>query len=433
MVLLLAALAVTATHGTVAGQKVVVGPGALGTATSGASFASGANALTSTPARLAWNRLDRTELLFLSGGVRLGLRPVSPRDVARYSGKVLSAAVREEWLSEVESHGALEGVSSAVFSPFVIARGHFALQVTTSAEVTAALNPDAVEALLFGNAGRSGTPASLDFGGSTAEGWSMTTVALGGGFAMKRLSAVTGGEWAVGATAKFSFGHLLWSALDGGSGTLTDPLSLEGVLPVVATPLGASQGTGLALDGGAAWRNAVWSVDLFVRDLVNTFEWNNEELEFRRGVVAISPDSAFEGSERLGLDLAPLALRTRVQAFSFKPSLTLSLARRLSSTLEVAVEGSCGPTPLTPARTTRLGLSGADIDPNHCRSGASAQHVFRRVTVRGGATVGSRGADLGVGVLWKGSRGVIEVAYGRRLGDLPASGLAVAWGLYLKN
>jgi len=412
--------------GPLSGQQIALAPRALGTATSGAATASGVFALAASPARLAWGRPGFTEVVLPTGGFRLGLRPVGPRDLARYSGAVLPASVREAWLREIESEGAEQGASSVLLTPLAAARGRFAFQITTLIEVAATLNPDAAEALLFGNAGRTGVPTVLDFEGSTAEGWAVTSFALGAGWPLVGLSARTGGEWAIGGTARVSVGHYLWSALDAGSGTSTDPLALEGILPVVATTPGLARGSGIGVDLGAAWRNVDWTVDLVVRDVLNSFAWDGQDLEYRRGALGIGPDSTFNSSERLPLALAPVALRSRVAEFGFRRSATLSVGRRFDGRMRGAIEATCGPVALE-ARPGRLRgpLRAVDEDFGRCRLGASVERQLRRLTLRGGASASDLGTDVGVGVTWGGARGSLEFAYGRRLGSLEATGLAL--------
>lgn len=408
-------------------QQTSSGSLGLATAGSGASEAHGVRALTTSPARLAWADDDFVEWILPSFGVRLGLRPVSPRDVAQFSGDVVPAEVREEWLRRVEAEGAQEGGTFGRAVPVGVSVGSWAVQISTAGEVGAALNPDATEALLFGNAGRTGSPRTLDFGGSQAEAWATTTLTAGGGWAIPSLTERLPGEWAVGVAGKVTFGHALWSAADAGSGTSVDPLSLEGLLPIVQTVGGAwSHGVGAGADISLAWRSDRWTADLVLGDFVSGFEWDTEALEFRRGQLLIGPDTTFDGSDRLDYALAPVALRTHVERFAFNRSVTLGVSRAVGTGTRVAVEGACGPGPLDPARSRTLGPN-ADVSGglSPCRASGSITHLSGPVALRVGAAGGTLGGDVGLGLEWRGERVSLDAAYGRRFGDSPSTGLAL--------
>ena len=76
------------------------------------------------------------------------------------------------------------------------------------------LHPGAVEAFLFGNAGRTGTVKALDLAGSSFQSAVYSTGAISYG---RRLPAVPLSNFAVGATAKYTVGHMLVSGVDNGS------------------------------------------------------------------------------------------------------------------------------------------------------------------------------------------------------------------------
>lgn len=404
-------------------QQTGVGTLGLATAGSGASAAYGVRALSVSPARLAWS--NSVEWRLPSFGARLGLRPVSPRDVARFSGDVVPTGVREEWLERIEASGAQEGSTFGRVVPFGVARGPWAVQLSSAGEIGAALNADAAEALLFGNAGRTGTPRALDFSGSQAEAWASTTLTAGRGWTLPALSERLPGEWAVGVAGKLTFGHALWSAADAGSGTLVDPLSLEGLLPIVQTASGGwRRGLGVGADIGVSWRSGLWTGDLVLGDVVSQFDWDVDALEFRRGQLLIGPDTTFDGSDRLDYTLAPVALRTHVERFSFDRSITVALGRSVSEYTRVAIEGVCGPAALDPARSRTLG-PGSRSDSSPCQGSSSIAYTRGPVVWRGGVGGGTLGVDVGAGVEWRGPRMSLEAAYGRRFGTSPSTALAV--------
>src|SRR5215510_8924911 len=99
-------------------------------------------------------------LLALSGSS--GLDPISFNDFAPYSGKALPASQRDAWLQMVTAKGGENGRLDAGFTPLAMSVGPLALQISAAVAGNTKLNPDAVEAMLFGNAGRTGTSRDMN-------------------------------------------------------------------------------------------------------------------------------------------------------------------------------------------------------------------------------------------------------------------------------
>src|SRR5205085_605306 len=97
--------------------------------------------------------------------------------------------------------------------------GSLGLQVSSAAYGVAKMNPDAFEALMFGNAGKTGTAHDLRFAGSNFRFGSFTTAAASWGMSVGGPAAGSKSTdaFALGVTGKFIVGHVMAMAEDNGS------------------------------------------------------------------------------------------------------------------------------------------------------------------------------------------------------------------------
>ncbi len=274
-------------------------------------------------------------------GVRGGLEPVTLGDLAEYSGRAVPAAAREAWLDRIERDGGQSGVAETLFTVLALRRGRWGASWTTSARADVALNPNAAEALLFGNAGRAGVPAELAFEGSAVDAWAASTLSVGAGARLEELGA---GSWAeglsAGATLSWTLGHAFLTGRDAGSTLDDEPVSLDGVFPVVRSELEMAAGRGLSLDVALRALRGSWTVVLHAEGVLSSFDWSDEALVYRPGVALLGPDTSETYSPALPLSSAPGSIQERVAAFELGRALTLGMARALNRGWLMA-DGTC--------------------------------------------------------------------------------------------
>src|SRR5690606_17894693 len=156
--------------------------------------------------------------------VELGLGPIGLDPILDYEGVVVPHAVRTDWLAQVAAAGAEAGTAGAGGTALALRAGPIGLQVSSRAGGRVALGSDAVELLLFGNAGRTGEPRDLDLAGSEIEAYGLSTAALSVGFQAAP-------SLYLGVTGKYTIGHGLVVARDAGSSITADPVAVQVDLP----------------------------------------------------------------------------------------------------------------------------------------------------------------------------------------------------------
>lgn len=208
------------------------------------------------------------------------------------------------------------------------------------------LSPDAVELILYGNAGRTGQPRDFDLVGSEIEGFVLTTVAAS--YGMRAAENVY-----LGLTGKFSVGNGLIAGRDAGSFVDGDPVSVELDFPVlVPYPDGFefNSGSGLGLDMGGIWDGPIVSVGVTIENVFNTFEWNLDSFSYVAGQAIFDADQRESDLEERRLDSAPAEVRE-----DFRPSwMTTSRSVAWRSALPLRCDPTSVSTP-TCRRACRTG------------------------------------------------------------------------------
>lgn len=276
----------------------------------------GFSAVAANPAGLGMPGTGAFSLAVLPVRVRQGLAPVGLGDLTDWGGRVVPTSVKEAWLRDVSARGGEAGSTDLSLSGLALQVGRVGLQLSTLAVGRGRLAPDAVELLLFGNAGRSGTPGDFDLTGSAMDGYAVST--LGAGFGVP-LASGPDGHLALGATVKYSMGHGVLVGRDAGSTLSGDP-SVEIEFPVLHTDVdesGIDNGSGLGLDVGLAWERDRLRLGATVRNVVNTFAWDVDGMVFRPGTALFDEeDSSSDFDERPGAE-APGALTAAVEDLGF--------------------------------------------------------------------------------------------------------------------
>ena len=217
-----------------------------------------------------------------------------------------------------------------------LSAGPIGLQVTTVGEVDVALGPEAVELALFGNAGRPGTTRDMMLTGTSADGWAATTAAVALGIP---LSVAPGQSLALGATFKYTVGHLVAAARDNGSLIRANPPGIDLRFPTIAPDtLTANNGTGVGLDIGLAWEGSILTVSAAVQNVFNTFQWILDDLAYYPVDILFEADTTATVVDAIPVSGAPVTLRDELLAQSFGTVLVLGVAFRPSDRLALSAD-----------------------------------------------------------------------------------------------
>lgn len=316
--------------------------------------------------------------------VRIGIDPIKLSDFKDVEGTVISPATKEDWLSRVTAEGGQSGTLGADISEIALTVGSLGLQVSTIVSSSMNLAPDAVEAVLYGNAGRTGSPADLSLSGSSLDGFAITTagfslaVPLGGG----------DGATAIGATVKYSIGHGVGVARDEGGAFTSDPLRVTANFPLLYTDEDDYQfnnGSGVGVDVGFMMKRDRVSFGASVQNIVNTFAWDEATLAYRPGTATLEQGSDETDFDKQPYSAAPSGLKTAVDEMTFDPTVAVGAAYDVSSDFTVSADVH-----------KRFG-DGLAVSPKfHLGAGAEFRGL-RVLHLRGGAAIITDGFQYGGG------------------------------------
>jgi hypothetical protein len=226
--------------------------------------------------------------------------------------------------------------------------------------------------------------------GTEASSWAATTGALAVGIP---LPGIQGGSFAMGATLKYTVGHVAGLARDAGSIIRSDSinLSLPSVLnvPEEFEPdiLKENEGTGVGLDIGVAWEGTKWAFSGALQNVFNTFQWDLTNAEYRLGELDLDIEeitSNFDEGPAVG---TTLALQAALLAQRFELAINMGAAYRLSEKLVLTADyrHDTGDL-LVLGRRTRIGM-GAELK------------LLPFLPLRGGVSaVSGGGVQLGAGL-----------------------------------
>ncbi|MHB1192578.1 MAG: DUF5723 family protein [Longimicrobiales bacterium] len=321
---------------------------------------------------------------------RSALGPVSLKDVSQVAGEVISSSVKEAWLAEVLSSGGETGSAGGEITEFAFTAGHFGFQMSTLLGADADLAPEIMEVVLYGNAGRTGTPANLTFGGSAANAFAVTTLGAGYGFPIKTEK----GSMALGAMLKYSIGHALAVGREKSGSLQSDPIKVDVEFPSVVTggdDYDGNGGSGVGLDVGFQMQRDKLHLGAAVRNVFNTFAWDDATLEFRPGTATLQQADNNTDFDAQPYASAPADLKAVVDDMKFVPALAVGGAYDVKPdfTLSADLRTRFGDgMSLTPKTQVGAGAEYRGIGPLHLRGGLAA--------VTGGFQLGG-GASLILG------------------------------------
>ena len=247
-----------------------------------------------------------------------GVGPVTLADLVSYEGAVVPDNVKSEWLQRVTASGGQAGALTAGITPFALSVGPVAFQLSAAAGGRASLNPDAVELLMYGNAGQSGTASDFDLEGSSIDGYVLTTGAVSMGFQ-------TSPGLYLGATAKYTVGNGLAVGRDGGSSLTASPLAVQLDFPMIVNDSSGTfnNGSGVGLDIGAIWVAEGMTIGAKIENIVNTFEWSLAALRYVPGQAVFDASESTSDFDEQPASAAPTEFQQIVSDLTLKPAFSV--------------------------------------------------------------------------------------------------------------
>ena len=329
-----------------------------------------------------------------------GLDPISLSDFAPYSGKVLPASQREAWLQQVIANGGQSGRVDGGLTIAALSAGPFAVQISSALAGSTKLNADAFEAIMFGNAGRTGTARDLSLVGSTLRVGAFTTAGASYGFAVGDESGA--GRLALGLTGKYVVGNALGMAHDDGS-----TMTVNGV--AVSFPMVFSRpesdlvvGSGVGADVGIAYALKRFSFGANVQNVFNSFVWDETKLYAKPGTAIFNGETNHTDFEDAPYASAPASLRARVADDRFEPIVSGGIALDAASWLSLSAD-------------VRQQLGDALLLGPKTQAGVGVElRAVPGLALRGGASYVTDGWGVTAGVGIRAGRAEIGFAAGMR-------------------
>lgn len=378
-----ALVAATLTPARASAQLAAASASTLGLAGNVTARARGIGAISANPAGLGMPGSGFT-LALLPIQARPGLGPITLKDLKDFQGVDVPVATKQAWLDEVKTQGSQSGSAGAEVTEVALAMGRIGLQVSTIVGAQMSLAPDVVELLLFGNAGRIGSPVTTSLSGSSVEAFAISTV--GGSFAIPLKSA--NGDMAVGATLKYSAGHFMANGQVTSGSFTANPLEVKLTLPVITIPDSDADpviGSGIGLDLGFQMHRGTFGLGAAVLNVVNTFKWKDDKLVYRPGTASWNQNSSTDDFDEQPFGNAPTSNRQLVDDMKFDPALAVGASLDLSEVLTVSAD-----------LQNRFG-DGIELGPKFHLGAGGEYRGLKVLHVRAGAAAVTGGVELAGG------------------------------------
>ncbi len=309
----------------------------------------GQDAVAWNPAMLGLSRNPHFSLNLLTPSGTAGLAPVSWNDIAQYAktNDSIPSSVRKAWLASVTARGGETGSENASINWLGLSIGHLALSVSTTQTMQTTLNPDMFQAIMFGNAGLTGSLQNLAFSGSNMHASAFSTAAASYGFSFANGKGVLGlppGQSSLGFTVKYVMGNFLLIGQDMGSTITGSNVNVN--FPVVMTNTNDSTGSGnsgnsasnaltkggsgYGLDIGYAWRGDRLTISVVAKNVFNSFSWDVSQLESRPGTALFNGTTSSSNFNGAPYSAAPQTLQQMVKEYEFKPAVMAGIAYQVN-------------------------------------------------------------------------------------------------------
>lgn len=325
----------------VAAQLTSASVSSLGLAGNDTAIARGFGAIGVNPAGLAMPGSEFS-LALLPVRAAAAIGPVTPGDVKPFEGELVPERTRESWLEQVLEADGQRGAVAIDVTGIALTFWNVGLQLSTLVAADVRLPPSVVEAVLFGNAGRTGEPSDVSLADVWVEGYAATTAGFGLALPVPVLE-----EWvglvAAGVTVKYTQGHAVAVGRSAGSlSAQTLQADLDSFLihtrvaedPEVADYVNG--GSGFGLDLGLMLSLDRLFVGAAVHNLFNTFTWDESLLTYRRVTAAFEDGSLDFDHATQPYAAAPEEARELIEELTFKPALRLGVAYLLVDALTIS-------------------------------------------------------------------------------------------------
>lgn len=269
--------------------------------------------------------------------VRQGLGPIALKDLKDVEGTLVSSSVKENWLTQVAGQGQQSGSVGAEFTAFALTLGRLGFQVSTLGGGNMSLAPDIVEVMLYGNAGRTGSPGDFTLTGSSLQGFAVTTAGLSFGVPIPSES----GAMAIGATLKYSIGHAVAVGKDQGGSVSSDPIRVNVSFPMIMVEdedYSPNSGNGVGLDVGFQMEKDRLHFGAAVQNLFNTFSWDETKLVFRAGTALLEQGNNNTDFDKKAFSSAPADLRETLDDMKFDPTVAVGVAYDMQPDFTVSAD-----------------------------------------------------------------------------------------------
>jgi len=271
---------------------------------------------------------------------RTGFGPVKLSDLYEYQETLVPGSVKEAWLTSIEAAGGQSVLAGLDVSGLALTFGSFGLQVSTTGSADFFLPPGVAEAILYGNAGRTGEASDLDLAGLGADAFATTTAGVTYAFPV--------GPAMFGVTGKYTVGHGLAVARATSGSISSNPIRIALESPVIgpcddeffgncAESVG-NNGSGFGADVGFMMNLPVVRIGASITNVFNTFAWDVATLSYRPGTMLVEEGVGEEDFEEAPYAGAPADLRETVEGYGFKPMLRAGAAMDFPMDLTVSAD-----------------------------------------------------------------------------------------------
>lgn len=281
----IATILVAGSTGLVQGQSATPSARSFGFASSFTARARGYEAVFWNPANLGLPGRPGWSVGLPGASAYLNNNSLSYGEIADLYGEFIDDATKSDLLADIRRDDPERMFKlSADLGAHVlgVSIGRFAFTFGTVGAADLRVSPDAMELLLFGNAGEDGTGGDFSLEGSDAQAWWFS----GGALSYGQPFTIPALEWldmsfSVGATLRYGVAHGLVRLADRGTTLTAEPLAVDVDAEVLSSE-DASAGTLWAVDLGAAmdWGGFL-AVGLSLQNALANVSWNEEEFELQ--------------------------------------------------------------------------------------------------------------------------------------------------------
>ncbi|HUF51848.1 MAG TPA: DUF5723 family protein, partial [Longimicrobiales bacterium] len=254
---------------------------------------------------------------------------------------------KQQWLNAIREEGSQAGTGGSDVTWLAVQIGPVGVHASSSARAVNNISPGVAQLVLFGNTDEQGNPEAIDLAGSSLDVNAYSTVGVSFGLPFTLGDGAS--RLAIGATAKYTMGHLLALGQESTGTTTTAPIGVNFSFPIVHTPLGGedepfevNSGTGIGLDIGVGYESGALRLGAAVQNVVNTFAWDESLLRYRAATMSLAQSDYTTDFASQPVASAPAALRAAVTDMKFKPSFAVGAALRQSENLSIAADARFG-------------------------------------------------------------------------------------------